>query len=391
MYAASHLKRTEYHVSLDEQREILKSLDARADVEADRLRRYMALSDLTRTEGSPVKAVIERVFALPSLRNFDLIDTPEVISPKVVFDLFNFPPDHPARSSSDTYFVDAEHVLRPHTSLMWKYYLEIPEVRERLEKNGSIGALSYGKCYRRDEIDWQHSNILHQIDGLFIVRKDIKTLGQADLEAILLEVAHALYGENVPYKFLVDHFPYTDPSLEMNIEWERDRWVEILGAGIAHPNVIRNLGLDPAQYNGWAFGFGVDRLAMIKMRLPDIRLLRSTDPRVLKQLADLDHIYQEVSKYPPITRDISFIVDKATFNINRFYEIAREVIGDEYIEEMKLLDEFENAAKFGAGKKSYTFRIVYRHLDRTLTNEEVDKLHHALEEQVRKEFSATVR
>ena len=98
-----------------------------------------------------------------------------------------------------------------------------------------------------------------------------------------------------------------------------------------------------------------------------------------------------VSKYPPVTRDISFIVDKATFNINRFYEIAREVIGDEYIEEMKLLDEYTNDVKFGPGNVSYAFRIIYRHLDRTLTSEEVDKLHHALEDQVRKEFSATVR
>lgn len=390
MYAAPYLKREEYHVPLDEQKQILKSLDTRSDVEAARLKRYLALPDLTRANGSPVKAVIERILALPSFKRFDVIDTPEVISPKVVFDLFNFPPDHPARSSSDTYFVDKEHVLRPHTSLMWKYYLEIPEVREKLEKNGSIGALSFGKAYRRDEIDWQHTNILHQIDGLFIIRKDIKTLDQSDLEAILLEVAHALFGEDVEYKFLVDRFPYTDPSLEMNIKWG-DTWVEILGAGIAHQNVIRNLGLDPAKYNGWAFGFGADRLAMIKMRLPDIRLLRSTDPRVVKQLAGLDHVYEPVSKYPPVTRDISFIVDKATFNINRFYEIAREVVDDELIEEMKLLDEFENEAKFGAGKKSYTFRIVYRSLDRTLTNDEVDVMHHAIEDKVRTEFGAVVR
>ncbi|MGC9968145.1 MAG: hypothetical protein ABSC29_00195 [Minisyncoccia bacterium] len=390
MYAASHLKRKEYRVPPDEQNEILKKLGTRGDVEADRLRRYLALPDLTRTAGSPIKTVVERLIELPSLKNFDLIETPEVISPVVVFDLFNFPKDHPARSRSDTYFVDKEHILRPHTSLMWKYYLEIPEVKEKLEKHGSVGALSYGKTYRRDEIDWQHTNIPHQIDGLFIIRKDLKTLDQPDLEAILLEVARSLYGEDVKYKFVVDHFPYTDPSLEMNIAWG-DQWVEILGAGIVHPNVIRNLGFDPAVYNGWAFGFGVDRLAMIKLKLPDIRLFRSTDPRVIKQLADLDRLYQSVSKYPPVTRDISFIVDKNVFNVNRFYEITREVIGDEYIEEMKQLDEYADEAKFGAGKTSYTFRIVYRHLDRTLTNEEVDSMHHALEEKVKEEFGATVR
>jgi phenylalanyl-tRNA synthetase alpha chain len=390
MYDAPHLVRHEYKVSLDEQREILKKLDARTDVEAERLKRYIALSDLTRTDVSPLKIIVDRVLALPSFKGFDIIDTPEVISPEVVFDLFNFPKDHPARSASDSYYVDPTHILRPHTSLMWKYYLELPEVKARLEKDGSVGALSYGKCYRRDEIDWQHSNILHQIDGLFIIRKDIKTLEQKDLEDILLDVARTLYGADVKYKFLVDHFPYTDPSLEMNIELN-GTWVEILGAGIAHENVIRNLGLDPTIYNGWAFGFGVDRLAMIKEKLPDIRLLRSTDPRVVKQLANLDHEYQEVSKYPPVVRDISFVVDAATFNVNRYYEIVREVVGDEFVEEMKLIDEYENEARFGVGKKSYAFRVVYRSNDRTLTNEEVDVMHKALEKKTAEEFGAVVR
>ena len=390
IYEASHLKRAEYKVSLDEQNGIVQSLMMRTDVGAERLKRYMALPDLTREEGSPVMAITNRFIGLPSVKNFDLIETPEIITSKVVFDLFNFPPGHPARSASDSYYIDKDHILRPHTSLMWKYYLELPEVKKRLQEYGSVGALSYGKCYCRDEIDWQHSNILHQIDGLFLVRKDIKTLDQSDLEAILIEAAQALYGKDVTYKFLVDHFPYTDPSLEMNIELN-GKWVEILGAGIVHPNVIKNLGFDQEIYNGWAFGFGLDRLAMIKLKLPDIRLLRSTDPRVLNQLADLDHEYQEVSKYPPIIRDISFIVDAATFNINRYYEVVREVVGDEFVEEMKLLDEYENKEKFGAGKKSYAFRVVYRRNDRTLTNEEVDVLHHALEKKTAEEFAATVR
>ncbi len=101
--------------------------------------------------------------------------------------------------------------------------------------------------------------------------------------------------------------------------------------------------------------------------------------------------FVEVSKYPPVIRDISFIVDVASFNANLFYDIARDVIGESFIEEMKMIDEYEDAARFGPGKKSYAFRIVYRHLDRTLTNEEVDALHHALEAKVREEFKATVR
>lgn len=389
MYDATHLQRHYYKTDMSEQDKLFKELEAKTDAESNRLKRYIAMPDLSKKDGSPVKTITEMVLDLPSLKNLDVIETPEVITPEVVFDLFNFPKDHPARTASDSYFLDEDHVLRPHTSLMWKYYFDIPESRERLEKHGSVGVLSYGKCYRRDEIDWQHSNILHQIDGLFIIRKDIKVLEQSDLEAILIEVCEALYGQDVEYKFIVDHFPYTDPSVEMNIIWD-GQLIEILGAGIAHPNVIKNLGIDPDKYNGWAFGFGSDRLAMIKQRLPDIRLLYSTDERVTKQLADINHIYEPVSKYPPVTRDISFIVDK-NFDLNGYYELVREIVGSEMVEEVKLLDKYEDETKFGQNKVSYTFRTIYRSLDRTLTNEEVDEKHKKLEQVTIEKFGAVVR
>lgn len=390
IYEAEHLKRTMYTVPLDEQEAILKKLDARADTQGKHLREYLALPDLTRLEGSPVKAITERVVNVESLKGFDLIKIPDVATPDLIFDLFNFPKDHPARSGSDTYYVDETHTLRSHVSHMWKYYLDVPEVQEKLKKNGSVGVISYGTVYRRDEIDWQHSNVLHHIDGLFICRKDIKEMTQSDLEDILTEVAQSLFGKDVKGMFAVDRFPYTDPSVEMNIAWD-DKWVEILGAGIPHPTVIKNLGLDPEVYNGWAFGFGADRLAMIKMRIPDIRLLRSTDPRVLRQFENIDQQYQPVSKYPPVVRDISFIVDKATFNLYRYYEVIREVIGGDLVEEMKLLDQFENEQKLGIGKISYTFRITYRSIERTLTNEEVNTLHKKLEAETQSVYHAVIR
>lgn len=390
IYSAPHLNHRHYQVSLDEQEKLLGGLTDSKDAESERLQRYVAMPDLTRLPGNPVRAITDIVLALPTFKGFDIIDTPEVIPAEIVFDLFNFPPDHPARSRSDTYYVDGTNILRPHTSLMWKYYLDLPEVQQQLSEHGSAGALSYGKVYRRDEIDWQHTNVLHHIDGLFICRKDIKEITQKDLEDILLEVARALYGEEVQYKFAVDSFPYTDPSLEMMIAWN-DEWVEILGAGIVHPAVIRNLGLDPEVYNGWAFGFGADRLAMLKLQIPDIRLLRSEDPRVVSQFGDINTPYQVVSKYPPAPRDISFIVSKDKFNINAWYELARTVVGDEFIEEIKLLDNYDNAEKFGEGNTSYTFRVNYRHLDRTLTNDEVDVMHGKLEAATKETFDATIR
>ena len=389
IYNAPHLQRHNYKTDMSEQEKLFAKLNAKTDAESKRLQRYIAMADLSKQDGSPVKLITEKVLNLPTLKNLDIIETPEVITPELVFDLFNFPKDHPARSASDSYFLDANHVLRPHTSLMWKYYLDIPEIKKRLEENGSIGVLSFGKCYRRDEIDWQHSNILHQIDGFFVIRKDIKTLDQKDLENILVEVCEALYGKDVKYKFVVDHFPYTDPSVEMNIEMN-GQMVEILGAGIAHPNVLKNLGIDPEKYNAWAFGFGSDRLAMIKQNIPDIRLLYSQDERVTKQLADLEHKFVPVSKYPPITRDISFIVDKS-FDLNAYYELIREIAGSEMTEEVKLLDKYKNEAKFGKDKISYTFRTIYRSLDRTLTSEEVDTKHKKLEEVTIQKFGAVVR
>jgi phenylalanyl-tRNA synthetase alpha chain len=265
IYETPHLKRHNYTTSLDEQTQLIENLKKRGDKESERLLRYLKLPDLTRLEGNPVKAITERVLNLPSLKNLDIIETPEIITSELVFDLFNFPKDHPARSRSDTYYVDETHILRPHTSLMWKYYLEIPEVLKQLEEHDSIGTLCYGKVYRKDEIDWQHTNVLHHIDGLFIIRRDIKNLEQPDLEAILTEVAKSLFGNDVVGRFNVEHYPYTDPSLEMEIAWN-EKWVEILGAGIVHNQVMSNLGLDPEKYVGWAFGFGKFHPALCRAR-----------------------------------------------------------------------------------------------------------------------------
>jgi phenylalanyl-tRNA synthetase alpha chain len=390
IYQSEHLKRRRYSASLEEENQIIKELEKKSDPQSVRIKRYLSFPDLTHLTSSPLKTAIEIVCDTHSFINFDIIDTPQIISPEIVFDLFNFPKDHPARSALDSYYVDNNHILRPHTSLMWKYYFDIPEVRQKLEKYGSVGALSYGKVYRRDEIDWQHFNILHQLDGLFVCRKDIKEMKQSDLENICSEATRSLLGDNIKEKFIVDRFPYTDPSIEMDVDWD-NKWVEVNGAGIVHPQVLKNLNIDPNIYNGWAFGFGVDRLAMLKMKLPDIRLLWSKDERVTRQLKDLNNIYKPVSKFPPVVRDISFVVDKDNFNLNAYYESIRETIGEEYVEEAKLLDHYENEEKFGKNKISYTFRITYRHLERTLTNAEVNEMHEKLHSVTESQYNAKVR
>ena len=366
------------------------SLEPRQDAEALRIKRYLSMRDLSRTEGSPLHDLVERISAIPDFKDFDDIQVPEIMSTDIVFDLFDFPADHPARSKSDSYFVDEHNLLRTHTTVMWYYWLREQSVKECIEKGEPVGALCHGKVYRKDEIDNRHMNVFHQIDGWYLVPKSEKTLSIEDLKKVLSDIAKAAFGPEVKYRFNTDTFPYTDPSLEMEVDKDGNgTWVEVLGAGVVKGSVLDNLGVDSTKWNGWAFGFGLERLAIISMELPDIRLLWSEDERVKKQLV-LGQKYKEVSKFPPVVRDISFIVDASNFILNDYFDLVRETGGD-MIEQVEIMDKYENAEKFGAGKISYTFRITYRDLNRTLTNEEVNAVHAKLEERTEKECGASIR
>jgi len=211
----------------------------------------------------------------------------------------------------------------------------------------------------------------------------------------LKNIAIAVFGPSAKYRLNKDAFPYTDPSLEMEVEIN-GRWVEVVGCGVVKGSVLEKLGVDSKNYTGWAFGFGLERLAISSMDLPDIRLLWSNDPRVTKQLK-LGQKFVEVSKFPPVVRDISFIVPK-TFSPNDYFDLVRDIAGElapnkaeRLVEQVELIDQYENDAKFGADKKSYAYRITYRSQDRTLTNEEVDMLHKKIETATAKEFGAVVR
>lgn len=377
----------EIKVSLEEQDKLLQDLESRSDAEAARMKRYLAMPDLSRTEGSPIKELVHRITAISDFKIFDIIHVPEIMSTKIAFDLFDFPDNHPARSKSDTYYVDDNHILRTQTTVMWYYYFERPEIKEKLARKEPLGVFSYGKVYRKDEIDRKHMNVFHQIDALYITPKDSEVIDLQTLQDVESKIVKAIFGD-VEFRFMEETFPYTHPSTEIEIKKGND-WLEILGSGVVKPSVLEMLGVDPSVYNGWAFGSGIERWAMMSMELPDIRLLWSNDERVKKQLV-LGTKFKEVSKYPAIIRDISFIVDTANFAPNNYFDLVRDVVGD-MAEEMALVDEYENAAKFGEGKKSYAYRVTYRSLDRTLTDAEVNDLHKKLEEETRRVLNATVR
>jgi len=381
----SDLSRVDFNIPREEERLLITQLRKREDIEAKRIKRYLDMNDLSRTSGSPLNEIMKRVTQLPILKDFDHIDIPEVIPTNILFDLFNFAADHPVRSKSDTYYIDEKNVLRTHDTVMWYYYLNLPEIKQKIAENKSLGVMCYGKVYRKDEIDRHHMNIFHQMGGLFLIPNNKGALALDDLKNVLSEIVQSVFGKDVKFRFNVDTFPYTDPSLEVEVEID-GKWIEILGGGMPRSTVLKEFGIE--GYNGWAFGFGLERLAIVSMQLPDIRLLWSEDPRVTKQLK-LGNKFVEVSKYPAIVRDISFIV-KNSFVPNDYFDVVRETGGD-LIEEVELLDKYENEAKFGKDNVSYAYRITYRSLDRTLTSEEIDILHKKIEEVTKDTFGATVR
>jgi phenylalanyl-tRNA synthetase alpha chain len=375
----------EYKIPLDEQNRILATVDKRTDAEAARIKRYLAMPDLSRTPGNPLYEIVQAAMETKSLKGFDNIIIPEIVPADINFDLFDFAPDHPARSKSDTYYADDKNILRTHDTVMWYYYTQLPEVKARLARREKLGVVCYGKVYRKDEIDRKHMNIFHQFGGWYMTPADTAPLTIDDLRNALTEIVRALFGADVKYRFLDDTFPYTDPSLQIEVE-VNGQWIEIMGGGMTKQSVFKKFGVE--GYSAWAFGFGLERLAIISMELPDIRLLWSADARVKKQL-HMGTKFVEVSKYPPVIRDISFIVPK-TFAPNDYFDLVRDIAGD-LVEQVELIDEYANDEKFGADRKSYAYRIIYRSSERTLTNEEVDVLHKKIEEETAKEFGAVVR
>lgn len=383
--------------------ELIKDLERRTDIKAERIKRLLALPDLTKKENSPVKIINDKIMELPTWADFDVVEIPKIVTVEDDFDLLNTPEDHLSRRETDTYYLDKDHILRTQMTVMWPYYFRDKEVLERLKREGEVGSLSPGIVFRKDEIDKKHFPAFHQTDFLYVCRKDKRIITLEELQEVQSDAVKAIFGD-IEFRFLVDTFPFTDPSTQVEINWGGN-WIEITGAGLVHPNCLKNFGLDPEIYNGWAGTFGLDRVAMVKMGIPDIRILWSEDTRITSQFKDINSKYKDVSKYPETSRDISFIIDK-NINLNNYYEIVRDCVpmtsssrihdskavgADNIIEEVKLIDEFEDDEKFGKDKKSYTFRITYCSPERTLTNEEVNDIQEQIRAKTAQDLQAMLR
>ncbi len=210
--------------------------------------------------------------------------SPEVETEYINFDMLNFPPNHPAKDMQDTFYtkVAPNVILRSQTSGA--------QIRQMLNQSPPVRVISPGRVYRCESVSARKNNLFHQIEGL-LVDKDITF---ADLKGILNEFVRLYFGSSRPTRFRASYFPFTEPSAEVDVQCimcggkgcrtcSNTGWLEVLGAGMVHVNVLKNVGIDPEIYSGFAFGMGVERLAMLKYAINDIRLFFNNDVRFLKQ------------------------------------------------------------------------------------------------------------
>ena len=222
---------------------------------------------------------VERIFIG---MGYEVVEGPEVEYQDYNFTRLNIPPNHPARDEQDTFFINDEICLRSQTSPV--------QVREMERGKLPIRMIAPGRVFRSDEVDATHSPSFHQIEGLVID----KNITFADLKGTLAEFARELFGEDTKVKFRPHHFPFTEPSAEVDVTCFKcggkgcrfckgSGWIEILGCGMVHPHVLEMSGIDPEEYSGFAFGVGLERIALLKYEIDDMRLLYENDDRFLKQ------------------------------------------------------------------------------------------------------------
>ncbi|TOZ08187.1 phenylalanine--tRNA ligase subunit alpha [Leuconostoc pseudomesenteroides] len=213
----------------------------------------------------------------------DTVDSPEVETDEYNFERENLPKDHPARDMQDTFYITPEILLRTQTSPVQSRSLEKHDFSK-----GPLEMIAPGKVYRRDTDDATHSHQFHQVEGMVVG----ENITMADLKGTLLSVMQELFGEKHQIRMRPSYFPFTEPSVEVDVSWdevtpdtkpEDIKWIEVLGAGMTHPNVLRMDGVDPEKYSGFAFGLGPDRLAMLKYGVDDIRQFYLNDVRFLSQ------------------------------------------------------------------------------------------------------------
>ncbi|KAI5800025.1 hypothetical protein EDC01DRAFT_703792 [Geopyxis carbonaria] len=386
---------------------------------------------------SITRALIERRFPAPLYTAHNTLSP--IVSVAQNFDSLGFPPDHVGRSRTDTYYINASTVLRTHTSA---------HQADTFRAAASPGFTIAADVYRRDAIDRSHYPVFHQMEGARMwsrrehadlaaaVRADFATLSdpglpvedtpqvhhegnplqpehsaaeaeavaahlKRSLEGVVVEVfgqaraaaiaAGLPAGDPLKARWVEAYFPFTSPSWELEVWWGGE-WLELLGCGVVQQAIPTAAGV-PDQV-GWAFGVGLERVAMLLFGIPDIRLFWSQDPRFLGQFEEGKVTrFVPFSKHPPCYKDVAFWVPRGEgegavgFHENDMMEVVRDVAGDR-AEDVKLVDEFTHPK---TGRKSLCWRINYRSLERTLTNEETNEMHEQVRAALKERYGVELR
>ena len=229
----------------------------------------------------PVSRTLERMIEIFGRLGYELADGPEIEDDWHNFEALNFPPHHPARAMHDTFYFGDGRLLRTHTSGVQIRYMQDLLARGEAPPLRMIAA---GKVYRSDS-DQTHSPMFHQLEGLLV--DEHSTF--ADLKGTLTAFVRAFFERDFQMRFRPSYFPFTEPSAEVDIAWQQadgsNRWLEVLGCGMVHPNVLKSVGIDPERYTGFAFGLGVERFAMLRYGVDDLRAFFDNDVRFLRQFA----------------------------------------------------------------------------------------------------------
>ena len=224
----------------------------------------------------PLTRTRERIEAIFAQLGYSVAEGPEIEDDWHNFEALNFPAHHPARAMHDTFYFGDGRLLRTHTSPV--------QIRAMRGQQPPVRIIAPGKVYRSDS-DQTHSPMFHQVEGLLVD----ESATFADLKGTLEAFVAAFFGQALEMRFRPSYFPFTEPSAEVDIRWQRDddgtRWLEVLGCGMVHPNVLKSCGIDPERYTGFAFGMGIERLAMLRYGVTDLRAFFENDVRFLQQFA----------------------------------------------------------------------------------------------------------
>lgn len=230
----------------------------------------------------PLSQIITEVSLIFSEMGFNMASGPEIESVFNNFDALNVPKEHPSRDAQDTFFITEDTVLRSHTSTVQAQYMK--------EHQPPIRIVASGKVFRNEAVDATHEAQFHQLEGLCIE----KNVSMANLKSVLETFLHKFFGEDVKIRLRPGFFPFVEPGLEVDMSCfkcsgngcnvcKQSGWIEVLGAGLVHPNVLKASGIDPTEWQGFAFGVGIDRIAMMKYGVDDVRLFHSGDMRFINQ------------------------------------------------------------------------------------------------------------